>query len=177
MVHNLLVLALAALIPLVVGSAWYSPLLFAKAWMASTGMTEEKAKNSNMAVSMVILYICSFFIGVSLLAMVIHQFGLNSMLQDPATQAQLKDPNSAISQLITALWHTHGHAFRTYKHGALHGAIAAIFFVLPLVASCSVFEQRGWKYIMITFGFWLINLTLMGAVICHFIAFEMTPGM
>ena len=94
MIHNLLVLAVAALIPLIVGSAWYSPLLFAKAWQEATGVTPEKAKQSSMALSMGLLYVFSFFIAVALTTMVIHQFGLNSMLQDKAGQDALKDPNS-----------------------------------------------------------------------------------
>jgi hypothetical protein len=175
--HDLLVLALAALIPLVVGSAWYSPLLFAKPWMAATGMTEEKAKNSSMAVNMILLYVFSFLIAVALLPIVIHQMGLNSMLMDPNSQKALSDPNSDLSKLVSTLWAGHGHSFRTYRHGALHGAITAVFFALPLIASCAIFEQRGWKYIMITWGFWLINLTLMGAVICHWFMFEMPMNM
>jgi hypothetical protein len=170
--HNLLVLALSALIPLIVGSAWYSPLLFAKPWMAATGMTPEKAKNSSMVVSMILLYVFSFLIAVSLAGMVVHQLGLNSMLQDPKIKDSFNDPNSDFSKALAVVWGALGHSFRTYRHGAFHGALAAIFFALPLIASCAVFEQRGWKYIMITWGFWLINLMLMGAVICHWMQFD-----
>jgi hypothetical protein len=170
--HNLLVLAVAALIPLIVGSAWYSPLLFAKAWQDAVGITPEKAKQSNMVVSMALLYVFSFFIAVGLMGIVIHQFGLFSMLMDKPSQEALKDPNSPLYQLMATLWHGHGHSFRTYKHGALHGTLAAVMLALPLIASGAVFEQRGFKYIMITWGFWLINFILMGAVICHWLAVE-----
>ena len=170
--HNLPVLAIAALIHLIVGSAWYSPLLFAKPWMAATGMTPEKAKTSNMMVNMVLLYVCSFFIAMALQFMVIHQFGLQSILQNTYGKTAMGDPNSEMGKAIGTLWHGFGHSFRTYKHGAFHGAITAVFFVLPLIASCAIFEQRGWKYILITWGFWLINLVLMGAVLCHWISFD-----
>jgi Protein of unknown function (DUF1761) len=173
MAHNLLVLAVTALIPLIVGSAWYSPMLFAKAWQEATGITPEKAKQSSMALSMGLLYIFSFFISVFLVINVIHQFGLNSMLQDKAGHDALSDPNSNLHKLLVTLWSSHGHSFRTYRHGALHGAISAVFVALPLIASGAVFEQRGFKYIMITWGFWLINFILMGAVLCHWIVFEM----
>ena len=173
MSHNLLVLALSALIPLVVGSLWYSPFLFAKSWQEATGVTPEKAKNSGMAVSMAVLYVCSFFISIAVMVSVIHQFGFNSMLQDAAGKAGMADANSALHGMVTTIWHGYGHAFRTYRHGALHGAILAVFFALPLIASSAVFEQRGAKYIFITWGFWAINLILMGAVLCHWIVFEM----
>ena len=126
MSHNLLVLALSALIPLVVGSLWYSPLLFAKSWQAATGLTEEKAKSGNMAVSMAVLYVCSFFISTAVMVSVIHQFGFNSMLQDAAGKAGLADANSALHSTVATIWHGYGHAFRTYRHGAFHGAILAM---------------------------------------------------
>ena len=172
MIHNLLVLAVAALIPLIVGSAWYSPLLFANAWQQAVGLTPEKARQGNMALSMGLLFIFSFFIAFALMNIVIHQFGLFSMLMDKPSQAALADPNSSLYQLVTTLWHGHGHSFRTYKHGAFHGTLAAITLALPLIASSAVFEQRGFKYIMITWGFWLINFILMGAVICHWAVVE-----
>jgi hypothetical protein len=59
----------------------------------------------------------------------------------------------------------------------LHGAILAVFFALPLIASSAIFEQRGAKYIFITWGFWLINLVLMGAIICQWIQFDALQGM
>ena len=34
---------------LVLGAVWYSPVLFARAWMRETGMTEERAKAANPA--------------------------------------------------------------------------------------------------------------------------------
>jgi hypothetical protein len=170
--HNLPVLAIAALIPLIVGSAWYSPLLFSKAWMEATGITPEKAKNSNMVVSMALLYVCSFFIAFTLMFIVIHQFGFQSMLQDHPGKAAIADPTTDMGKAIATVWQGWGHSFRTYKHGALHGALTAVFFALPFISSMAVFEQRGWKYILITWGFWFINLTLMGAVICHWISFD-----
>jgi hypothetical protein len=173
MTHNLLVWAVAALIPLIVGAAWYSPLLFAKAWQEATGITPEKAKQGSMALSMGLLYFFSFMISIILSVLVIHQLGLNSMLQDSSGRAALQDPNSHLYLTVSSLWHSYGHSFRTYKHGALHGGIAAVFFALPLIASSAVFEQRGIKYVLITWGFWFINLVLMGAVICHWLSFEM----
>lgn len=58
---------LAALGPLVVGFIWYNPKVFGKAWMASTGMTEEKAKQGNMpmifGVSLVVAFLITMPLG------------------------------------------------------------------------------------------------------------------
>jgi len=41
---NLVAVVIAAIIPMVLGALWYSPLLFAKKWMALMGKTEEELK-------------------------------------------------------------------------------------------------------------------------------------
>lgn len=65
---NWLSLIIAAIIPTVIGAAWYSPLLFQKPWMESIGMTEEKARSANMPVVMGISLVLAFFLSFFLLA-------------------------------------------------------------------------------------------------------------
>jgi hypothetical protein len=43
---NYLAVLVAALVPMMIGFAWYSPALFAKKWMALLGKTEEEIKKS-----------------------------------------------------------------------------------------------------------------------------------
>jgi hypothetical protein len=47
-IHYPAVLAAAAL-GFVIGGLWYSPLLFAKPWMQSAGITEEQTRQASMA--------------------------------------------------------------------------------------------------------------------------------
>ena len=58
------------------------------------------------------------------------------------------------------------NAFRSFKHGALHGCMTGLFFVLPVTAINGLFEQKSWKYILVTSGYWIVSLTIMGAIIC-----------
>ena len=46
---NFLAVLVAALSSFVVGFVWYNPKIFGTIWMNETGMTEEKAKQGNMA--------------------------------------------------------------------------------------------------------------------------------
>ena len=46
---NWLAVIVAAISAFGLGGLWYSPVLFVKAWMRETGITEESAKASNMA--------------------------------------------------------------------------------------------------------------------------------
>ena len=62
---NWLAIIAAAVAIFVVGFIWYGPL-FGKAWMESTGMTEEKAKAGNMplifGLSLVFAVIAAMFL-------------------------------------------------------------------------------------------------------------------
>ena len=62
----------------------------------------------------------------------------------------------------------YGNNFRSFGHGAIHGIIASVFFVLPVVAINALFERRSWKYIMLHWGFWAVSLLIMGGLICQF---------
>lgn len=47
---NWLAVLAAAISAFMLGGLWYSPVLFARPWMAASGVTEEKAKSANMPV-------------------------------------------------------------------------------------------------------------------------------
>ena len=58
--------------------------------------------------------------------------------------------------------------FRNFSHGAIHGAIAGIGLALPMVTTNALFERKGFKYIAINSGYWIVCLILMGGFICQF---------
>lgn len=55
--------------------------------------------------------------------------------------------------------------FDTFKHGAAHGAILSVFFVIPIIISGGLFEQKSWKNMLINGGYWLITLAIMGGIV------------
>ena len=63
----------AALIPMVIGFIYYHKKVVGSAWMSVTGMTEEKAKEGNMAVTLIISYIFSLLLAFALNGIVNHQ--------------------------------------------------------------------------------------------------------
>ena len=97
--------------------------------------------------------------------MTIHQYGLQSLMMVPEHGKGLL-PGS--EEEFTRLMAIYGNSFRTFAHGTVHGVITAIFFVLPILGVGSLFERRGWKYILINFGYWAVSLALMFGVICQF---------
>ncbi len=162
---NFLILAVAALIPLAIGFIWYMPQVFGNAWMKASNMNEEQMKGANMLLIFGLTYILGFMASMALSAMVIHQFAIGSIL---AETAGIKDPSSEVGMWLTDFMNKYGNNFRTFKHGVFHGVIAGIFFVTPVIAVNAMFERKGFKYIAINAGFWMVCLALMGGVICQF---------
>jgi hypothetical protein len=162
MEFNFLAILVAAVVPMVVGFLWYNPKLFGNVWMREAGMTEEKMKSVNMGVifgvSFVLAILLSFFTQV----LTIHQMGAIGMIGgDPALEGVLPS--------FQAFMDDYGNTFRTYGHGALHGFMAGIFIVLPIIGINGMFERQSWKHILISVGYWTVTLTIMGAIVCGWV--------
>ena len=158
---NLLALIAAAFIPMITGFIWYNPKFLGTIWMRECGLNEEKLKNANMIVIFVVSLFLSFLIGFFLQMVTIHQYGAMGMMGGDVAKAK---PSYA------AFMNDYGMAFRSFGHGALHSAIAAVFFVFPIIAINAMFERKSWKYIFLNAGYWLITLVLMGGLICGWYA-------
>ncbi len=158
---NFYMYLIAALIPLIVGAIYYHPKLVGNAWMKANGFTEETLKKGNMAVIFGLAYLFSFFLAMSIAGLAIHQIAVGQMMMPDVMHS-----GSDVQNQYNALMDQYGQNFRSFKHGALHGFLASIFFVLPLLGISALFERRGWKYILIHWGYWAITLTLMGGLLC-----------
>ena len=155
----------AGVIPLLTGYIYYNPKVFGNAWMKSINMTEEDLKGANMPLIFGLTFLFGLFIAGALLPIVIHQMAYYSILMDNKDMA---DPNSAVSQATKAFMDVNGSNFRTFKHGAFHGALTGLFLALPVVGVGALFERKGRNYILIHAGYWILTLALMGGVICAF---------
>ncbi len=80
----------------------------------------------------------------------------------------LENPNSEVGALLANLTAKYGHNFRTFKHGALHGALSGLLFATPVLAINSLFEKKTFQYVAIHAGYWIVTLALIGGVICAF---------
>lgn len=139
---NMMPILVATLIPTVVGMLYYNPKTVGGAWMQSLGKTEEElTEGFNMALVTIIGLVLSFFLAFSINAIVelIH-----------------KDVNEA-GELIYASHHT-------FAHGALHGALMAIFFIVPVFITNGMYERKTWKNMFINCGYWIITFALMSGL-------------
>lgn len=154
---NFPIIVAAALIPMVIGFVWYSPKVLGKAWMEASGLTEEKMKGANMPLIFGLSFVFAILLGLGLYGIVIHQAGAMSLFVGLENEAEVKANFLA----------EYGTLYRSFKHGALHGTIAAIIIALPLLGINALFERKSVKYVAINLGYWVVTLALMGGVICQ----------
>ena len=164
MFPNMLIVALAALVPLVIGFVYYNPNVLGKAWMKVSGMTEEKMKEGNMAVIYGTAYVLSFLAAFWLFTLVVHQTDHYSLLMNEPGFGE--DGSETMSQ-IGAFMEAYGDRFRTFGHGATHGGLIGLFIGLPILLTNGLFEGKGFKYGFINAGYWIITFALMGGILCQ----------
>ena len=163
---NWLAIIVAALVPTFVGFIWYNPKVLGTAWMQAAGMTEEKIKGTNMGVIFGVSLVLSVLLALYTQFLTIHQMHVGSILMD---EPGFGDPNSEVGAFMADFMSKYGNNFRTFSHGLVHGILAGIFFVLPVLGTNALFERKGWKYILINVGYWTVTLGLMGGILCGWV--------
>lgn len=119
MPFNFYAVFVSTLVTLVVGFVWYNPKVFGTIWMKETGMTEEKQDNP-VCLRFSIDDFFLFYVGFLMPVLVIHQFGALGMIGGPEFIETAKPSYAAFMA-------DYGTAFRSFKHGALHGCMTGLF--------------------------------------------------
>lgn len=166
MIQNGYILFLIALIPLVVGFVWYNPKVFGNVWLKASGVDPKPPSTKQMLITFALTYVFGLFISTMMMPLTIHQMGLLSVFEGDPTA---KTEGSEAFLFIKSFFATYGDRFRTFKHGALHGTIASLFLALPVIGVVSLFEKKGFKYIAVHVGYWIITLAVMGGLVCQFV--------
>lgn len=159
MEFNFVAILVAALCSFVVGFIWYNPKVFGTIWMKEAGLTQEQLEKGHMLKIFGLTLVYSLMFAFMMPTLVIHQMGALGMIGG-------SDMMAAAKPSYAAFLSDYGEAFRTYKHGALHGFISGIFLALPIVSINGLFEHKTWKYMIIQAGYWIVIMTVMGSIIC-----------
>lgn len=172
----LITMLVAALIPLVVGFIYFHKSIFGsvRARLLGIELDPQKIKKEIPKV-LVVSYIVNFFLAFGLASIVIHQMGLFSLLMANRGDMSELDYVSKIAVSFDGvpidsdlLWNK---LFRTFKHGALHGTLAGLTIVMPILVTLGLYEKRPMKLVFINVGYWIINFALMGGFICQMLKF------
>lgn len=158
---NWLAIFVAAFIPTVIGFLWYNPKVFGNAWMKAAEMTDEKIKNANMLVIFGVSLILSLMLSLAMNNWSIHQMNVPGVFHGDSSQEA-----TAFLQDFAAKY---GDRYRTFSHGSVHGLIAGFFIALPILGTNALFERKGFKYIAVNAGYWIVTLAIMGGLICAWV--------
>ena len=162
---NIYIFFVTAIIPLVVGFVWYGPL-FGNAWMKEMVFTKESLAGQNMVLTFILSYVFSLLISFFLLFLVVHQMGVMQVLEGETGFGEQTGEAFTFFQNFLG---TYGDRFRTFKHGAIHGIMSGVIFVLPVLSIIAMFERKSVKYVAINTGYWIVTLAIMGGIICQWV--------
>ncbi|MEP7322947.1 MAG: DUF1761 domain-containing protein [Saprospiraceae bacterium] len=135
---NFLAIAVATLIPMIVGFLYYHPKTVGKAWMEANGFTMEMVGNGPKP----ILYLAC--LALSFLLAMFVSYNVTGPGQDAAPD---------------------GHSFVTFQHGLFHGVEIALMVVAPVLGTMGIFEKKSMKWFWVNIGYWLITLCLMAGIL------------
>lgn len=155
---NPIMLPLAALIPVILAFVWYHPKVLGEA-LAKETKTEVPTFGIGQAL---ISYVLAFLVAFGLLSYVNHQMSVMQLFLsregfgEEGTEATL-----AFEQVARLV----GDMHLSFGHGAIHGMLGAVVFLLPVIVAIAFRERQSFKYIMIHFGYWLLSWVLMAGVL------------
>ncbi len=156
---NIYAILISGLVPLIVGFLWYNNSFgFGKLWLKESGtiITQQDDKRMPLTIGLTLLF--GMMVSLSMGMLVIHQAHLDSIIALP-------DATDAMKADIKMIHDKYDNLFRTFKHGAFHGFMWAIFLGLPFIGISGLYEKKSFKYIMIHLGYWTTCLTIMGGII------------
>ena len=140
---NYLAVLVAGIVIFVLGGLWYSPVLFAKRWIALQGRTEEQMKAQAASANMPVLYASAFITGLLIawtLALILAHIG-----RDPA----MGDPGGGVS----------------VAHGALIGFMCWLGFAATTSYATAIFSGKPKQLWLIDSTYNLVSFMLAGIIL------------
>ena len=158
MTMNMGVLAICAILALIIQKIWYHPKVFGKKWQKAAGVSEDETTQSSKLLKTVSSLILYFFLSFGVFYVTCHQSHVLA-LTDPDMEA-LKHGTAA------AFLAEYGSNFLSFKHGITHGIFSCFFaFAFPFIGFVAISEKKGWDYVLINSGYWILTLILMSCII------------
>jgi hypothetical protein len=163
---NFLPIIVTALVPMALGFVWYHEKVFGKAWMVAAGMTDEKVKGGNMALIFGLSFLFALMLSFVMSGLAVHDSYVEGATYYAQGGIQSPDPNSEVGKWLDFYKANLAASHYNFKHGAVHGGmLLGLFMVLPIFATNALFERRGFKYVAINAGYWIVCLALMGGIL------------
>ena len=140
---NYLAVLVAGIIIFVLGGLWYSPVLFARRWIALQGRTEEQERAQAAAANMPLMYASAFITGLIIawaLALILAHIS-----RDPA----MAQPDGGISA----------------AHGAIIGFVCWLGFAATTSYATAIFSGKPRQLWLIDSTYNLVSFVLAGIIL------------
>lgn len=135
---NWMAVIVSAIVPMVMGFIYYHPKVLGGAWMRANGITMETAGQPPKPAMYLVALVLSFMLSVWM------------MLNTTGPGQQTAED---------------GHSYITFGHGIAHGVLVSLTVLLPVLGTLSIFEKRGWSWVFVNLGYWLVTLSVMGGIL------------
>lgn len=135
---NWLAVVVAAFVPLIIGFIYYHPKVLGGPWMRANGFTLESVGDGPKPI----------LFGVALGLSFLLSLWLTGNVTGPGQQTA---PD--------------GHSYATFGHGVVHGIVISLMVLLPVLGTSSIFEKRGWNWVFVNLGYWVVTLAIMGGIL------------
>ncbi len=162
---NFLALIVAALVPMVLGFIWYHPKVFGKAWMQAAGMTDEKIKGGNMAVIFGVSFVFALMLAFSMFEFGTHDAFVGGATYYATGGTMQPEAGSELAKWVEYYQTNLAPPNHSFSHGAAHGVLVGLLIALPILATNALFERKGFKYIAVNAGYWMICLVIMSGLL------------
>ena len=135
---NFVPFLLSGVAALAIGAVYYHPKVFGTMWMHASGLTEEKIKSSNMTIIFGVAF---------LMAVMIAMYMDNNMAEHVKANPHFEGTSGP------------------FGHGAVHGFVTSLFFVIPIIVTISLFERRNFKYILSHSLYWILTMIAITSIV------------
>src|ERR1700681_4134536 len=133
---NSLEVLVAAVVMFMLGGLWYSPVLFAKKWLALQGRSEEQERAQAAAANMPLMYISAFVCSLITAIVMAHILAHMASIM----------PTGAV-------------------HGAFFGFMAWLGFVAPTTYATAMFSGKPKQLWLIDSTYYLVSFVLAGTIL------------
>jgi len=133
---NYLAVLAAAVVMFILGGLWYSPLLFAKRWIALQGRTEEQMRAQAAAGNMPLMYVSAFVCSLITAIIMAHILAHMAFIM----------PTGAV-------------------HGAFFGFMAWLGFAAPTSYATALFSGKPKQLWLIDSMYYLVSFVLAGLIL------------
>ena len=157
---NHLAHALISFIPLIIAHFWYNSDFRLAKWANYSPIVRPKMT----ILKFLFGYIMSLLLIFGYMNLIIHQIGFYELFFTDIMRG-----SEEAKQIAETFLTEYGQKHRYFSHGFFHGIILAFSLCLPFIAFFAFLEEKGLKWIIYHFLFWLIVSVVCGGLIAEFV--------